>query len=135
MKTSKERLKDLHNINFVNKGLYDHCGEVYFESTGNTAGTISKNGNTKIDVTSLDIHIDEPISFIKMDIEGAEHQALMGAQKHIQESKPKLAISAYHINTDLWRLAKLIWKMEPAYKFRMRHYSSTGLETVVFANT
>lgn len=135
LKPSQDRLKELKNINFVNKGLFDHCGEVYFDSTGNTAGTIAENGNTKIDVTTLDNLTEDPISFIKMDIEGAEHQALIGAQGHIRRSKPKLAISAYHINSDLWRLAKLIWKIEPAYKFRMRHYSSTGLETVIFANT
>jgi FkbM family methyltransferase len=133
MDKSRTLLADRKNIEYHTLGLYSYSGEIGFNQTGNTAGFISEGGNLKIRVCALDQQISDKITFIKMDVEGAEHDALLGAQNHIVRDKPALAVCAYHISQDLWRLQKLIRAWVPDYRFYLRHYSQTGLETVLFA--
>ncbi len=54
----------------------------------------------------MDDYITERVTFIKMDIEGSEANALRGAEKIIRTYKPKLAISVYHKKDDLWTIPK-----------------------------
>ena len=67
---------------------------------------VDKNqGKIQIKAVSIDEMLaGERASFIKMDIEGAEMPALIGAQKTIEKYKPKLAISIYHKEDDLWEI-------------------------------
>ncbi|MGV8150150.1 MAG: FkbM family methyltransferase [Candidatus Woesearchaeota archaeon] len=44
-----------------------------------------------------DLFKNVPIDFIKMDIEGAELNAIAGGRKLIRDVKPSLAIASYHI--------------------------------------
>jgi len=73
------------------------------------------------------------IDFIKMDIEGAELEALKGAVITIQKFKPKLAISVYHNLKDFWEIAQWIDSLDLGYKFHLRHFTIHTEETVLFA--
>jgi FkbM family methyltransferase len=75
----------------------------------------------------------EKIDFIKMDIEGAEIPALIGASETIKKFKPKLAISAYHKIDDFVNISKLIKSLVPEYKVFIDHYSIHSEETVIYA--
>lgn len=68
-----------------------------------------------------------------MDIEGAEYKALLGAEKTIKKYKPKLAICIYHKPEDVWEIPMLIHKINPNYRFYVRHYSLTTPETILYA--
>ncbi|MDD7177491.1 MAG: FkbM family methyltransferase, partial [Lachnospiraceae bacterium] len=72
-----------------------------------------------------DEDIVETISLLKMDIEGAEYQALLGAKNHIQNDHPVLAISVYHSNEDLLRIPRLIHDICPDYRFYLRYNGGT----------
>lgn len=61
-------------------------------------------------------------SFIKMDIEGAELKALIGAKRILKENKPKLAICVYHCLNDLWEVPIFIRKISKDYKISIRHH-------------
>lgn len=67
-----------------------------------------------------------------MDIEGAEINALKGAEKTIKGYKPKLAICVYHKKEDIWEIPKLILSYVPEYKLYLRHYSPFKDETVLY---
>jgi len=56
-----------------------------------------------------------------MDIEGAEYQAIKGAENTIRRHSPKLMISLYHRNEDMFKLPLLIHSINPDYKFFIRH--------------
>lgn len=71
-------------------------------------------------------------TFIKMDLEGAEPQALEGLTKTITELKPKLAICLYHRPSDMWTIPQQILKMNPNYTFYCKK-SMTNAEFVLFA--
>jgi len=73
------------------------------------------------------------IDFIKMDIEGAELEALKGSVKTIQQCKPKLAISVYHNIQDFWEIPQWIDSLGLGYKFHLRHFTIHAEETVLFA--
>lgn len=123
-------------IDVLNLGVYDSAQELSFASEDNTCSSahISNSGNIVIHTVSIDEQLqNEHITFIKMDIEGAEIPALMGAQKTIQQSKPKLAISVYHTPTDLWEIPLLLKQMNPEYKLYLRNHSGSILETVCYA--
>jgi len=60
----------------------------------------------------------ERVDFIKMDIEGAEVDALLGAEETISQFKPKLAICTYHRPTDPIEIRKILLKYNPNYKFK-----------------
>ena len=71
--------------------------------------------------------------FIKMDIEGAEQQALRGAEKSIRRFKPKLAITVYHSLEDFWEIPQWIAQLGLEYKLYLRHFTIHQEETVLFA--
>jgi len=75
----------------------------------------------------------DKVGFIKMDIEGAELEALKGAQDTIRRFKPKLAISVYHNYHDFWTIPQWIESLNLGYQFSLRHFTIHSEETVLFA--
>lgn len=76
---------------------------------------------------------DQPVTFIKMDIEGAELEAIRGARHIIQNQHPKLAISIYHKYEDIWTIPSQIMEYDLGYQFYLRHYSFSDYDTVLYA--
>ena len=70
---------------------------------------------------------------IKMDIEGAEFDALHGAEKVIRRNKPLLAICVYHRQGDMLAIMTYLRELVPEYRFWLRHYSVLDFETVLYA--
>lgn len=79
-----------------------------------------------------DVLQDESVSFIKMDIEGSEYEALLGAKKVISRYKPVLAISVYHNEDDIIEIPLLIKKLNDKYKFYLRHHSNTICDVILY---
>jgi FkbM family methyltransferase len=73
------------------------------------------------------------VDYIKMDIEGAEMDALEGAAGIIREWKPRLAISAYHRPQDLWEIPIRLKALNPGYRLFFGHHSPTLAESVFYA--
>ncbi len=76
---------------------------------------------------------DIKVGFIKMDIEGAELNALHGAKETIKRDYPFLAISVYHRKGDLLAIMDFINAINPEYKFFLRHHGDMAFETVLYA--
>lgn len=119
------------------KGVGKQGGKMYVSSAAKSAANkLEENGSVQVDVVSLDEDIQEDITIIKMDIEGAEKDALLGAKKHIQNEKPRLLISSYHLPADIFEIPKLIHSMREDYKFYMRFNGHDGIwpcDYVLFA--
>lgn len=80
--------------------------------------------------------VEQNISLIKMDIEGSELKALIGARNTINRCFPKLAICIYHKGEDFHTLISEIHKhdtTERYYKYYLRHHSDDISETVLYA--
>ena len=77
--------------------------------------------------------VNEQPSFIKMDIEGAEYDALSGCKQTIERYHPILAICLYHRQEDLWRIPLLIHSVSKKYDLYLRRYSDECWEQVCYA--
>ena len=75
------------------------------------------------------------VDFIKMDIEGAETNALAGAAETIKKYKPKLAIALYHSTQDFDRIPRWINSLDLGYQFYLTHSTIYQEETMLFAKT
>lgn len=73
------------------------------------------------------------VDFIKMDIEGAEIDALSGSSRVIAEFRPRLAISAYHKPEHLWEIPQLLRKLNPYYTLTFGHHTPISWESVFYA--
>jgi len=98
----------------------------------------SRSSNEVLTATTIAIddftnEIQKKIDFIKMDIEGAELDALKGAVKTIRKFKPKLAISIYHSLDDFVNIPIWIDSLNLGYKLYLGHYSIHNEETVIYA--
>lgn len=131
----KSVLERIDNVSYqlIPKGLWNSEAVLDFCASSNEGSRFVAGGGTCIPVTSLDAVIDGKVTFIKMDIEGAEYEALKGAERLIREYKPKLAVSVYHKPEDIWELPGLILSFCPEYTFYLRHYSLSSEETVLYA--
>lgn len=75
----------------------------------------------------------ESVDFIKLDIEGAELDALRGAERTIQSFHPRLAVAVYHGDEELTRIAGFLKQLEPGYELFLDHFTIFAEETVLFA--
>lgn len=126
----KKNLQKLPNIEICYRGAGEKKGTLFVDDDQpNAASTLKNSGKTAVDVVALDDDIAEPITFLKLDVEGAEYAALLGAQRHIVEELPKMAISIYHNNDDLWRIFKLISSMTDQYDYFFR-FNAQGPESI-----
>lgn len=123
----------------VKKGLYRYDGELGFVDTGNSgSGYVSENSEFKIEVVGIDSFVNalgiSRVDWIKMDIEGAEYDALVGAEETIRRFKPRLAISIYHRPEDMVEIPRLVRRICPGYKFHFGHHSIGNGESVLYAD-
>lgn len=87
----------------------------------------------KIRIKKLDNYIEEQPTFIKMDIEGYELEALKGAEKILKTLKPKLAICIYHKEMDFYEIPLYLKSIVPEYKFKIRQHYDALYDTVLYA--
>ena len=140
---NKELLDDLlqqYNnncgINTIAKGVYKYSGTLFFVEGKGVVSHFSEKpikNSIPLEVTSIDDSIVDDVSFIKMDIEGFEKDALLGAKMHILDTYPKLAICIYHHCSDLWNIPLMIADMFPKYgNYKIRHHTKFNNETVLY---
>lgn len=112
---------------------FEHA-RVRFEVTGTVDSRMCTDGGVEVDCLPLDSLLDHsPVTMIKMDIEGAEYDALRGTKDVIQRDRPILAICVYHTQSDIWRIPLLVKSMVPEYRFFLRTYEGDGFQTVMYA--
>lgn len=129
---AKENLKEFKNIHFIEKGLSNKKDTLKFDIESGSASSISEKGTVRIEVDTLDNMVQDKVSFIKMDIEGAEGLAIDGMKNHILKDHPKMAISVYHKVDDFWKIPEQIFNIRDDYNIYMRHYTEGTDETVMF---
>jgi len=127
---------NLHNVTLVQRGLWDSSDILNYSCERFGGSKISDSGETQIETIALCDAIDknDKVTFIKMDIEGAELNALYGARELIKCDKPRLAICIYHKPEDVLYISAFILELNPEYKLFLRHYSPWPMyETVLYA--
>ena len=124
------------NIQLEISALWDCAGELSFRiDTANGYGSyVTENSDTttvRIPAVTIDETVpdSENVTYVKLDVEGAELRALIGAKNTILRCKPKLAISLYHNPNDYILLPEYIHSLVPEYKAYIRHEQADQCET------
>jgi FkbM family methyltransferase len=117
----------------LNVAVSARPGRLHFQATGAEGSHLSGDGEFFVDCVRIDdlVGKSEP-TFIKMDIEGAELDALQGAKMAIKR-RPILSICVYHRQSDLWRIPLFIHSLAPDYKFFLRPHDVDGWQLVFYA--
>lgn len=133
-----EQLSDLGQYNLTPMGLGMAPGEAHFTLMGDSSRVSeAKDGTVACAMTSVDAFVAERgierVDCIKLDVEGSELAALMGARKTITAMKPKLIVCLYHKKEDLYEIPPLIKRLVPEYELYLSHTSCSFLDTVLYA--
>lgn len=131
--TLQKNLLFYPNIILKKNAVLDETRDIYLNEScvDASANKLDENGTKIIEGVTLDQDIKEKITMLKMDIEGSEQKAIRGATKHIKEDKPKLLLSVYHSFEDLWKIPRMIKKIEPKYKFYLRNHGDSVFPTEI----
>ena len=124
-----ENLKSLENTELINAAAWDSDGTAFFEK-GKGRGTHEElsEGQTGAGKGTVKTALRSPDSvlsgrradFIKMDIEGAEHRAIIGAAQTIKSFRPRMLIAVYHRTEDLFDIPETVLSIRPDYRLYLR---------------
>ncbi|GAB6039375.1 FkbM family methyltransferase [Endothiovibrio diazotrophicus] len=123
----------------IKRGLWSSSATLGFRADFHERGAYriaDEGGTEEIEVEPLDRFVEREgirVDLIKMDIEGAEVEALKGASETIRRFRPKLQISIYHCSEHYFEVAHLIKALVPSYRLFIGHHSPTIEETVLYA--
>lgn len=125
---------NIERVEMFCKGTWSETGVLSFSVGADLQGRVDESGDTKIEVIRIDDAVgNEKVTFIKMDVEGAELRALHGARETIIRNKPRMAICIYHKPADLYEIPQYLLSLVPEYRFKVRQYTSMVWETVLYA--
>lgn len=127
---------EISDVELYNIGCWNRGGYLVFDSKGSGSsriGGVETGENIKVEALDK-VLTEKKVTFVKMDIEGAEQEALYGMKDIIKKQKPILAISIYHSLEDFMEIPKIIHDMNSEYKIYIRHYRKlSDSETVCYA--
>ena len=121
------------DIQIENVGIWSHDTVLKFNDCGTGSSSVNEHGTKEIKCKSIDNIVNgNPVTIIKMDIEGSEYEALQGARNTIIRYQPILMICVYHKPNDIFKLTNLILSMREDYNLYIRHHSFSRYETVLY---
>jgi len=116
----------------IEKGVWSSYGTMDLRLTESGVGHSLLSGITAVDSTSVEVvevdsvvQCDDKIDFIKMDIEGAEREAITGAKRVIGKDKPKMFICSYHLPDDPQVITNIVLQTRPDYMVEYTGFSFT----------
>jgi FkbM family methyltransferase len=113
--------QEMKNVSLFQCAAWCKDGELPFSSKSGRQSVLSPAGDS-ITARSVDSLLGgQPVTLLKMDVEGFEREALWGASKTIHHYAPKLAVAMYHRNEDIFELPLLVKKLNPDYQLYVRH--------------
>lgn len=127
----RRNLQGLRDVELRLKGVGDARGRMAISANAASSSANTLAEGDEIEVTTLDEDIQEPVTLIKADIEGFEQRALAGARNHILRDHPRLLISVYHNNEDLWKIPRMIHDLSADYRFYLRYKSPATYPTEI----
>jgi len=106
-----------------------------FQGGHGEGSQLTESGDLHVQVLALDDVLPNfRPTLIKLDVEGAEPDALYGARKTIHKGTPDLAVCVYHTPAHLWEIPRLIKELFASYNFSLRSHRFNGFDTVLYAN-
>ena len=131
LEKARVKLAGYQNIEYYNSALGDERTQLRFDASAANASRISGDGEESVNVLPID-DLPGAVGFIKMDLEGYEPKALIGARRTISTHHPALAICVYHYATDFIDVPRIVLDVRDDYCINLRHYTEGWEETVMY---
>jgi FkbM family methyltransferase len=129
----KQTFRNDSRIRPVNGCLFSENTRLLFDTVECRSSAISNSSGKDCQAYKIDdLSEADDITFIKLNIEGAEPNAISGAAMIIRKQQPKLAVAVYHRPDHLWSLAKKIKDINSAYRLYLRQHDGGTIETVLY---
>ncbi len=104
-------------------GIWCENTDLFFDDAQGRGSSLRKEGQRKVPVTTIDtLYQKRRLTYLKIDVEGAEEQALLGGRHVIEREKPKLNLALYHRSEDIFKLPLLIQSINPSYRLYLRQH-------------
>jgi FkbM family methyltransferase len=109
-------------------------GTARFDGTGTMASSRSDSATLTLPVETLDdLAAGADPTFIKLDVEGDELEALRGGMRTLRDMQPVVAVCLYHRPEDLWAIPLFLREALPAHRMYLRAHAWDGFELVAYA--
>lgn len=119
----KRKLGSLPGLEIHEMGIWDEKAEMGFSGAGGRAANFFGKSKGSVPVDSIDGLLQGGnVTYIKMDVEGAEEKAISGGKETIRRCRPKILAAAYHYDTDIFTLPLLLWDLVPEYRIYLRKH-------------
>jgi FkbM family methyltransferase len=127
---AKRNFEDFDNIEFINCGLGDK--KINHKDINLSIQNNCQHDYQALNIDTIDNLIRQKVDFVKLDIEGAEQSAILGAKEIIEKYHPVLAICIYHKAEDWYKVPLSVLSIRDDYKIYIRHYMEGIYETVMY---
>lgn len=118
-----KNVPNCEDIHLINAAAWSGEATLSFQNKAGRNSTLSGSANgIPTPATSVD-RLTDSATLIKLDVEGAEKEALIGASRNIKTNAPRLIVALYHRSEDIYALALLLHAMQPRYRFYLRHHA------------
>lgn len=133
MADAQRTLQGFERTFFHLSAILDRSTTLRFTSGAGSANGLSAEGDIEVRTCALDAELaGVRVGMLKLDIEGAEPEAIAGARHLIAEQRPVIAVCVYHDQSHFWRIPEQVLAIRPDYRVRLRHYSEGVYETVMY---
>ena len=129
-----QRLQASQRAHILPLGLWREPGVGCLSGEGLSARLSDGGKGRSVELESID-HAGQArgwgrVDLVKLDVEGAEYEVLLGALETLERDRPQLAICIYHRQEDYIRIPLLLRAHCPEYVWHLGHYRAGFLETV-----
>lgn len=115
--------RGLEKISIFERAAWNKATELVFSDSGGRQSSLLQGDSHTVKTIDVDTLLEvERATYIKMDVEGAELEALEGSRGQIIAYQPKLFVAAYHRDTDVFSIPLFLWQLVPEYKIYLRKH-------------
>ena len=119
----REYAGGMERVRLFNMGIWNTDTDLCFHDSQGRGSSIGQSGGTLTPVTCIDtLFRRRKVSYIKLDVEGAEAEALSGGRMVIARDCPMINMAIYHRSEDLFRLPLLLHEINPHYRIYLRQH-------------
>ena len=119
----KAHTAGMGNIRLYRMGIWSDDMDLPFDGSLGRGSGIRKDGSEMLAVTKIDtLYKRRRLTYLKMDVEGCERQAIIGGIQTLQRDRPKLNIAVYHRSEDIFSIPLLIHDILPGHRLYLRQH-------------
>ena len=119
----KAHVGEMKNIRLYRMGIWSDDTDLPFNASLGRGSGIRQGGSEMLAVTRIDtLYHSRKLTYLKMDVEGCERQAIIGGVNTLRRDKPKLNIAVYHRSEDIFSIPLLISSIVPGYRLYLRQH-------------